>query len=63
VPSLNGYHDMADQNPTWSQALAEFRRGGGRAVLDQLLPDVYRELCQGMVTYSRLVPVAVAGPS
>ena len=36
---------MTDQNPTWSQALAELRGGGGRAVVDQLLPGVYRELC------------------
>lgn len=36
---------MSDQNPTWSQALAEMRDGGGRAALDQLLPGVYRELC------------------
>src|SRR5262245_51340835 len=36
---------MADQNPTWNQALAESPRGERRAVLDQLLPGVYRELC------------------
>ncbi len=36
---------MVDQSPTWDLALAELRRGGGRDVLDRLLPDVYRELC------------------
>ena len=36
---------MTDQNPTWDLALAELRRGGGRDVLDRLLPDIYRELC------------------
>jgi RNA polymerase sigma factor (TIGR02999 family) len=36
---------MSNQNPTWSQALADLRAGGGRAALDQLLPGVYRELC------------------
>jgi RNA polymerase sigma factor (TIGR02999 family) len=35
---------MSEQNPTWDEALAEFRQGGGREVLDRLLPDVYREL-------------------
>jgi RNA polymerase sigma factor (TIGR02999 family) len=35
---------MSDQNPTWDVALAELRHGGGREVLDRLLPDVYREL-------------------
>jgi len=45
VSRLIGYHGMTDRNPTWSQALAELRRGGGRDVLDQLLPGVYRELC------------------
>jgi RNA polymerase sigma factor (TIGR02999 family) len=59
VPSLNGYHDMADQNPTWSQALAEFRRGGGRAVLDQLLPGVYRELCA--IAHRQLMVVPSGG--
>ena len=42
---LIGYHGMTDQDPTWSQALAELREGGGHAALDQLLPGVYRELC------------------
>jgi RNA polymerase sigma factor (TIGR02999 family) len=36
---------MSDPNPTWDLALAELRDGKGRAVLDRLLPDVYRELC------------------
>jgi len=59
VPSLIRYHGMADQNPTWSQALAEFRRGGGRAVLDQLLPGVYRELCA--IAHRRLMVVPPGG--
>src|SRR5437870_12310113 len=59
VPSLIGYHGMTDQNPTWSQALAEFRRGGGRAVLDQLLPGVYRELCA--IAHRQLMVVPPGG--
>ena len=51
---------MSDQNPTWSQAIAEARRGGGRALLDQLLPSVYRELC---TIAHRQLSIALPGAS
>jgi RNA polymerase sigma factor (TIGR02999 family) len=50
---------MADQNPTWSEALAEFRRGAGRDVLDRLLPGVYREL--SAIAHRQLMAVPPGG--